>query len=70
MKYYISSHVERSLKVLANHFEEVMNDQQVFEHEKCVDLMFKIMATRSEKLKDRVRDRWAKCKGAPVRKMF
>lgn len=47
MKYYISSHVERSLKVLANHFEEVMNDQQVFEHEKCVNLMFRIMATRS-----------------------
>lgn len=70
MNYYISSHVERSLKVLAKHFEGVMEDQQVFEHEKCVNLMLKIIATRSEKLRDRVRERWNRCKGAPVRQMF
>jgi|JI6StandDraft_1071083.scaffolds.fasta_scaffold671333_1 hypothetical protein len=38
-KYYLSAHVERSLKVLSDHFFEVMEDQRVFEHEKCVQLM-------------------------------
>jgi hypothetical protein len=28
------------------------------------------MKTRSEKLKDRVKDRWARCKGASVPEMF
>ena len=60
---YVHAHVERSLKVMANHFLQVMEDQQVFalnsnrefKNPKCIDLMLKIMALRNDKLKERVK---------------
>lgn len=35
-----------------------------------MNLMLKIIANRSEKLKDRVNDRWMRFKGRPVMDMF
>lgn len=42
----------------------------MFEHEKCVSLMLKIIANRSEKLRDRVKEKWMRMKGRSVMDMF
>ena len=67
---YVSLHVERSLAILRDRFIEIMTDQKAFESVKCIELMLKIIATRSEKLKERVNNRWLKHKDASVKEKF
>lgn len=78
MQHYLTAHVERSLKVLSSSFLEVMTDQEVFalddrrefKHQKCIDLMLKIMNHRSPKLKEKVEGRWYRSRGSPPKEMF
>ena len=64
---YVSLHVERSLAILRDRFIEIMTDQKAFESVKCIELMLKIIATRSEKLKERVNNRRLKYKDSSVK---
>ena len=71
IKNYTHAHVERSLHILAKHFDRVMEEQQVFtinedrqfKNQKCIDLMLKIIAHRSEKLRDKVQEMWNRMRG-------
>ena len=36
MANYVSAHVERSISILEKHFLSIMEEQNVFEHLKCI----------------------------------
>lgn len=46
LKQYTVAHVERSIEILGRHFLEIMIEQKVFEHAKCIELMLKIIGNR------------------------
>jgi hypothetical protein len=39
-----------------------MNEQKVFIHQKCIDIMLKIISNRNPHLMERVKERWLRCK--------
>lgn len=75
LRHQTSAHVERSLAILSRYFIQIMDEQAVFaeaqpneekrlfENQKCIDIMLKIIATRNEKLRDNVWQRWLRLRG-------
>lgn len=70
LKQYTVAHVERSIEILGRHFLEIMIEQKVFEHAKCIELMLKIIGNRHEKLRERVNEQWTRSKNRSVEAMF
>lgn len=78
MNNYMNSPVERSLIILSKYFEEIMEEQDIFgvdesrnfRYQSCIEIMLRIITQRSEKLKERVADRWYKIRGSPARDML
>jgi len=40
-----------------------INEDRQFKNQKCIDLMLKIIAHRSEKLRDKVQEMWNRMRG-------
>ena len=57
-KYSCSSHTDRSLAVLRKHFLTIMQEQRSFEEEKSLEVMFRILGNRHEKLKENIKYQW------------
>lgn len=47
-------HINRSVDIIKKWFVEIFNDQKPFTHDKCKQVIFKILEARSQKLKERV----------------